>query len=433
VNVTIENVASCRKKLNIEIPATEVVQEWKGVLKEFQKFAQIPGFRVGKAPIPILEKKFVKEIGSEVQRKLIPTSYREAVAKEKLKVVSQPEIEEINFSPNEPLKYQATVDVSPEFALPNYKGLKAKKPKAEVKDEDIDNALKLLAEQQANFADVTDRGLALGDFAVISYSGTCEGKPISEFHASAKPLSENKQFWLLMAKDSFVPGFCEPLVGSKVNEKKEVKIEFPSDFRIKELAGKKAEYAVEVLGIREKQLPALDDAFAVSYKAANIKELKDRVRENMSKDREQHADASVKNSLMEQLLKETTFEVPESVVNDETRTTMMNIVRENQARGLSDEMIREKSKEILDVAQHSAKDKVRATFILAKIADEEKLKVKDEDVQQQIEQTAQRMGRPVADLRKHLQESGEIEALREQILIGQALDLVVSHAIVETE
>jgi len=433
VNITIEDVASCRKKLNIEIPANEVALEWKGVLKEFQRFAQIPGFRIGKAPIQILEKKFVKEIGSEVQRKLIPSSYREAIAKEKLKVVSSPAIEEITFSPNEPLKFQATVDVRPEFPLPNYKGLKIKKPKVEVKDEDVENALKLLAEQQANFADISDRPLSMGDFAVISYSGICEGKPIGDFHAAAKPLSENKQFWLLMAKDSFLPGFCDPLVGTKIAEKKEVNIDFPEDFRIKELAGKKAVYSVEVQGIREKKLPALDDAFAASYKTANMEELKTRIRENMTKDHEQRAEGAVRNQLVEQLLKATTFEVPESIVNDETRNTMMDIVRENQARGLPDDIIREKSKDILEAAQQSAKDKVRNTFILARIAEEEKLKVKDEDLQQQIQQTAQKMGRPVQEVASQLQESGEIEAFREQILISQALDLVLSHAIVETE
>jgi len=433
LNVTVENVTACRKKLTIEVPVDEVAREWKGVLTEFQKFAQIPGFRVGRAPIPILERKFQKEIGEEVQRKLIPQFFREAVAKEKLKVVSLPSVEEIKFARNEPLYFMATVDVTPEFQLPTYKGLRVKKKKVEMKPDELENALKLLADQQASFADVTGRGLELGDFAVISYSGVCEGKPIAEITPAAKPLSENKQFWLLMAMDSFLPGFCDSLVGAKIGEKKQALVDFPNDFQIKELAGKKATYFVDILGIKEKNIPPFDDAFATDFKAANMAELKMRIQENMLKEREQRNDGDVQNQIVEQLLKTTSFELPESVVNDETRNTLVDIVRENRMRGLEDDTIREKSREILDFAQQNAKDKVRASFILLRIAEEEKVEVKEEDLQERIQTAAQRAGKPLKEFTQQLRDSGNIEALREQLLIRHTLDLLVSHAMVEIE
>jgi len=433
LNVTVENVAACRKRLTIEVPVDEVAREWKGVLTEFQKFAQIPGFRVGRAPIPILERKFQKEIGEEVQRKLIPQFFREAVAREKLKVVSLPSVEEIKFAHNEPLRFLATVDVTPEFQLPTYKGLRVKKKKVEMKPDELENALKLLADQQASFADVTGRGLALGDFAVISYSGVCEGKPIAEITPAAKPLSENKQFWLLMARDSFLPGFCDSLVGAKIGEKKQALVDFPNDFQIKELAGKKATYFVDILGIKEKNLPPFDDAFATGFKAANMAELKTRIQENMLKEREQRNEGDVQNQIVEQLLKTTSFEPPESVVNDETRNTLVDIVRENRMRGLEEDTIREKSREILDFAQQSAKDKVRASFILLRIAEEEKVEVREEELQERIQTAAQRAGKPLKDFTQQLQDSGNIEALREQLLIRHTLDLLVSHAMVEIE
>lgn len=433
MNVTVEDVASCRKRLTIQIPADEVSNEWKGILIDFQKYAQIPGFRAGRAPAAILESRYSKEIASEVQRKLIPQAFREAVAKEKIRAVSMPSIEGVKFARNEALSFLATVDVAPEFKLPIYKGLKVKKVKVEVKDEDVENTLKMLADQQAGFKEIQDRGLKLGDFAVISYLGTCDGKPLSEICPAARPISENSQFWLLMGKDSFLPGFCEPLIDAKIGEKKQIDIAFPKDFRIKELTEKKASYTVEILGIREKQLPAMDDAFAKGYQAENLDDLKGKIRENLQKKRDQESDGAVKNQIVEQLLKAVPFDIPESLVAEETRNTMMDIVRENQMRGLAEEDIRGKSKEILDFAQASAKDKVRASFILARIAEEEKMEVKDADLQEYMKTIAIRAGKPLDALQAKVRESGEMDLLREQLLISRALDLLASSAIVEAD
>ncbi len=394
---------------------------------------EVADFQTADRPAAIEEKKFEQEISAEVQRKLIPQCFREAVAKEKLKVVSMPSIEEVKFSRSEPLRFQATVDVAPEFTLPKYKGLKVKKPKVEIKEEEINDALKMLAEQQASFTDVTDRAIQLGDFAVISYMGTSEGKPLTDFSPAARPLAENKQFWLLIAKDSFLPGFCDPLIGAKTGDTREIHVEIPKEFRVPELAGKKADYSVTVIGIKEKKLPQLDDSFAVSYKAANLEELKSKIRENIHQDRENESDHKVRQQLIDQLLKETPFELPESIVHAETRNTMVDIVRENQMRGVEEDSIREKSKEILDIATKNAQEKVRASFILGRIAAEEKIEVKEEDLQQRLEEAAQRAGKPVRDFARQLQENDQMESLREQILLGRALDLLISHATVEAE
>ncbi len=433
MNVAVESIAACRKKLSIEVPADEVARQWKDALVEFQKYAAIPGFRAGHAPASILEQRFQKEISAEVQRKLIPQSFREAVAKEKLRLVSMPAIEEVKFSKSEPLHFSATIDIEPEFQLPEYKGLKIKKSKVSVKEEDIENAIKILAEQQATFADIKNRGLALGDFAVISYSGVCEGKPIAEIHPSAKPLSENKHFWLLVAKDSFLPGFCEPLLGANVGEKKQVLITFPKDFQIKELSNKKATYFVDILGMKEKKMPPLDDAFATKYHAANMADLKKKIEERLYHDREHQVENEARNQMIDQLLKGTVFDLPESMVNNETRQTMQDIVRENQMRGVGEDKLREKGKEILDSAHQSAKDKVRVSFILNRIAEKEKVEVKNEELQERIRSYAEQAGKPIKEFTQQLETQGEVDSLRQQILIEHTLDLLISHAIVETE
>jgi trigger factor len=415
----------------IEVPLDEVTREWNGAVKEFQKFAQIPGFRPGRAPAQIVERRFQKEISEEVQRKLIPQSFREAIAKEKLDVVSMPKIEEVKFSRTEPLRFQATVDIAPEFALPEYKGLKVKKPSVELKDEEVESSLKLLAEQQARFEEVKDRELVMGDFAVVSYSGVCEGKPIAQIAASAANISENQNFWLLMAKDSFLPGFCDALAGAKIGEKKQVLVDFPADFRIKELGGKKATYFVDVHGIRERKVPPLNDELAKSYQAESLDDLRKRVKETMLKERERRSEAEVRNQILEQLRKATTFDLPESLVNEEAYHVATDIVRENQQRGVGEEILREKSKEIFDSASQSARDRVRTSFILGRIAKAEKVEVKEEEIMDLVREEAKRTGKSVDSIRQQLQENGGWESLRERLMFGRTLDLLVSHAIVE--
>ena len=429
--MTIENVAACRRKLTIEVPADDVAREWKGVVAEFQKSAQIPGFRPGRAPPAMLERRFEKEIGEEVQRKLIPQSFREAVAKEKLKVVSMPGIDGVKFAHNESLRFDATVEVWPDFALPNYKGLKAKGRRVELKPDEVENALKLLAEQDASFADVKDRPLAFGDYAVVSYSAVCEGKPMAEVSPGARPLAENKQFWLLMARDSFLPGFCEPLIGARVGDKRQVFVDFPEDFRIKELARRKATYFVDIGGIKEKQLPPFDDAFASRFKAAGMAELRQRIEGNLRKDREEETRRELRNELVDQLLKSVSFDPPQSLVQDEAQHAVADIVRQSQWRGVAEETLREKSKEIMDFAHQSAQDRVRSSLILLKIAEQEQLQVKEEDVHEQVDAAARRAGRPLKEFARKLEEEGRLDALKEQLLIRQALDLIASHAIVE--
>jgi trigger factor len=431
MNITVEEVAACKKKLNIQIPVDEVEQEWKGALSEVRKYAQIPGFRVGRAPIPVLEKRFPKEIAAEVQRKLIPQAFREAVAKEKLKIVNLPSIEEVKFERNQPLSFKATVDVAPDFKLPTYKGLKIKKSSVDIKDEEIDEMLKLFADQEASFTDVADRGIQWGDFAVISYKGTCEGKPISEVAPSAGALSENHHFWLLVAKDSFVAGFCEPLLSAEPGEKKDTEVQFPGDFNIKELQGKKGSYSVEILGIKSKQVPELNDEFAKRHKAENLEGFKNQIRDRLKQRREHEVEGEIRKQLVDQLLQATPFELPESLVQQETRYTLSDIVQNNRRIGVSEDTLRNKSKEIFSAAEQNARDKVRASFIFAKIADEEKIKVNEDELYQYLAEEATRQRKSPQAFVKQLVESGEIDNHREQLLVRQALNWVVSNAVAE--
>ena len=191
MNVTVENLGPCKRLLRVEVEPEKVEETFREIAGEFQREARLPGFRPGKAPKEMVAKRFETDIQDEVKRKLISSSFRAAVAEQKLSVVGQPEIEEIQFSRGQPLQFAANLETAPEFELPEYKGLPATRETTSVTPEDIQRALHALAERHATFQPVV-REVKEGDIAVVNYTGTCDGKPITETAPTARGLTEKK-------------------------------------------------------------------------------------------------------------------------------------------------------------------------------------------------------------------------------------------------
>ncbi len=429
--VTIENDAPCRKKLRVEVAAERVAGTRAEILQEFRKVASIPGFRPGKAPEPMVEKRYAGQIDEELRKRLIPESYREALHDQKFKVVGYPKIEGVEYQPGRPLVYTATVDTAPEFPLPDYKGISVKKKTIAVKEEDVDKSLDTLRDQQADFVDVQGRSLKTGDFAVVNYTGIADGKPIGELVPDAKGLGENKDFWLLISSDSFLPGFCDPLVGATAGEKRQVLINFPKDFPQQPLAGKKATYFVDVVAVKEKKLPELGEEFAKKLGMESLAKLKENVRKSLEAEVEEQQESDARRQVVEHLLSRVEFELPESLVEQETRSIIYDVVRENSLRGATKEQLEEKKNEIFGFAAKSAKDRLRTSFILDAIAAAEKIEVEEAEVDGRIKQMAQRSRTTAARLKAQLAEKGGLGEVEEQILVGKTLDFLVDNAKVE--
>jgi len=430
--VTIENTAPCRKKLRVEVNAERVAGTRAEILQEFRRFAKIPGFRPGKAPEPMVEKRYAGEIDEELRKRLIPESYREALVEQKLKVVGYPQVESVEYQPGRPLVYTAAVDTAPEFSLPDYKSIPLKKKNVTVKDEEISQTLESLREQQADFVTVEGRALQTGDFAVISYSGVVDGKPIAQLAPEAKGLGENKDFWLLISPESFLPGFCGQLVGANPGEKRQVLVDFPADFPQKPLAGKKATFFVDVVSIKEKKLPELSDELAKKLGADSLEKLKDTVRKSLAAEAERQRDSDLRRQLIDYLLGKVAFDLPESLVQQETRSIIYDVVRENSLRGATKDQLEEKKNEIFGFATKSAQDRLRTSFILDAIAQAEQIKVEEVEVEQRIGQLAERAGTTPDRLKAQLTERGGLGEIEEQILVSKTLDFLMTQAKVET-
>jgi trigger factor len=431
VNISVENLAPCKKLVRVEVEAKAVDDVFDSVTKDFQKQAALPGFRPGKAPRDLVVKKYNAEITDEAKRKLIGENYRKALEEKKLNVVGYPDIEEITFGRGQNLQFAATVETAPEFELPEYKGLPAKREDKTVTDEDVERALKMLAQQHVKFETV-QREVRMGDIAVVNYAGSSEGKPITETAPTARGLTEKKNFWLDIEPNAFIEGFAAQITGAKAGEKRTVNVDFPADFVTKELQNKKGVFEVEVLEVKEKILPPIDDEFGKKYGAENLEKLRAGVRLDLENELKHSQSRSIRGQTVRALLDRVQFDLPETPVANVTRNVVYDHVREHTRRGIPREIIEEKKDEIYSTATASAKERVKLSFLVQKIAEKEKISVSQEDALTQARMIAATHQIPLEQLLKDLQKREAVGELYDQALHEKVLAFLESNAKIET-
>jgi trigger factor len=430
VNVTVENLAPCKKLVRVEVEAQNVDEMLDTITKQFQREANLPGFRPGKAPREMVVRKYSKDIEDEAKRKLISDSYKKALEQQKLDVLGYPDIEEIQFGRGQPLQFAATVETTPEFELPDYKAIPVQKEARAVSNEDVERALQVLSESQTAFKTV-ERPAQTGDIAVVNYTGTSDGKPITELAPTAKGLNEQKNFWVEIGSTSFIPGFGEQVLGAKAGEKRTVTVDFPADFVTKELAGKKGVYEVEVVEVKEKVLPPIDEEFAKKYGAESLEKLREGVRRDLENELNYKTNKSIRSQLVRSLLNRTNFELPETAVAHETRNVVYDIVQENSKRGVSRDIIEQQKEQIYSAATQGAKERVKVAFLLQKIAEKEDIKVSQEEIAHRVSHLAATYQIPPQKFIKDLQKRNGLIEIYDQIMNEKVLDLLQKDAKIE--
>jgi trigger factor len=433
MKVEVEKQPGSVSKLHIELPPEEVAKEWNAIANSFARFAKIPGYRPGKAPRAVIDKRFRKEIQDELTKKLVSKSYHDAVEKEQLRVASLSNIEDIQFAEDKSMRFRATVVIAPEFELPDYKNIPVQLPDTKVSDAEVEEALERLREQSADFVDVPGRGLRMGDFAVLDFEGSVDSKPISEIAPQAsKNLQGGKKFWLHLAADNFLPKFCEQLVGQKPGETRLVIVELPADFPVKELAGKKADYAVTVREVKEKVLPPIDDALAAKIVTGKtLVDLRQLLERDIEHAKQHDVERAKESQIMKYLHERIQFELPPALLQNETRRALAELVQRNRERGVTDEMLKEKERELIDGAAGVAAHRLKTNFILHRIAERENIQVAKEDVDLRIRQEAARYDISPEKMRKELQQKDVLDDVAEQILLSKTLDFLKANVSIE--
>ena len=433
MKVEVDKQPGSVSKLQIELAPQEVTKEWDAIANSFARFAKIPGYRPGKAPRTVIDKRFRKEIQEELTKKLVSKSYHEAIEQEQLRVASLTNIEDVQFGEDKSMRFRATVVTAPDFELPDYKNIPVQASDTKVSDVEVDEALERLRDQSADFVDAPGRSLQMGDFAVLDFEGSVDSKPISEIAPQASNnLQGGKKFWLHLAPDNFLPKFCEQLTGQKPDETRLVIVHFPEDFPAKELAGKKADYAVTLREIKEKVLPVVDDALAAKLvPGKTLADVRQMIEHDIEHAKQHDAERATESQIVKYLHEHIQFELPPALLQNETRRALAELVQRNRERGVTDDILKQKEKELIDGAAGLAANRLKTNFILHRVAEREKIEVTKEDVDVRIRQEATRYDISPDKMRKELQQKDALDDIAEQILLGKTLDFLKANVSVE--
>jgi trigger factor len=412
---TKENV---KREIQVEIPAEEVTRETETLIQKYQKMARLPGFRRGHVPASIIRQRFSEELKSDVVEALVPRYFRQETQKLGLTPVSQPRVTDLHIHQGEPLRFKASFEVLPEIKVEGYKELRADKPEISVTDQEVEEALKSLQEQHATFATVEGRPLAEGDFAQVSLDG--EPK-----EGEGQPVHMNEILVEIAGKNT-MPEFTENLRGASAGEERSFDVKYPEDSQDKRLAGKSFTYTVKVHSIKQKNLPELNEAFAKELgEFANLDEVRKRIREGLEAERKHAAEHAAKDRLVEELVKRNEFEVPESLVERQIDVRLERGLRALAAQGMKPEDMKKMDFARLRAGQRDqAVQEVKSSLLLEKIADEEKIEVSDEELNQEIDALAKQSKQTSEAIRARLTRDGALDRIRTRIRNEKTLNFL---------
>jgi trigger factor len=416
--------ASCRRELELEIPAEEVSKKIESVAKEFARLATIPGFRRGKAPVSLIRRRFAEDIKGEVLQTLVPERVEKAVAEQKLMPVSQPKVDKLDFNEGQPLKFRAVFDVMPEFELGSYKGLELEMPTMDITENDVEKALEEMRERAAAFAPVEGRVIQDGDFAQVRLVGTPEG--------AGDPLKADSVLCHIGAEETMEP-FNTNLKGANVGDHKNFDVEYPADYPDPKLAGKKFHYAVEVLGIKTKKLPELNDDFAKDVSdAKTLDELKTKVHEGLEHERDHKHKELLHERVLAELVKKHDFPVPESLVEHQMDVRLERVVRSLAAQGVDPRAVNVDWVALRRRQEDRARDDVKAELIIDRIATAENIDVTEDDVTRELEHVAGHSGESAEALRARLTKQGTLDRMKAKLRSDKTLEWIEQSAKVKT-
>jgi trigger factor len=416
--------ATCRRELDLEVPADEVSTAMERVAKEFARIARVPGFRPGKAPISLIRRRFADDIKGEVLQSLVPERVEKAVSEQKLTPVSQPQVDKLDFAEGQPLKFRAVFEVLPEFELANYKDLELEMPAMDITDDDVTKTLEEMRERAAAFAPVEGRPAENGDFVQLKLMGTPEG--------GGDPVQADSVLCHIGAEETMEP-FNENLRGANTGDHKDFDVQYPADYPDAKLAGKTYHYSVEVLGIKSKKLPELNDEFAKDVSdAATLDELKTKVREGLGAARDQKHKDLLREKVLAAVVKLHDFPVPESLVEHQMDVRLERVVRSLAAQGVDPRAVNVDWVTLRRRQQERATDDVKAELIVDRIASTENIDITDQELDHELEHAASHSGESAQAIRARLTKQGTLDRMKAKLRSDKTLDWLAQNSKIST-
>jgi len=417
-----ETKDSCKRELQVEVPAEVVARETESLIQRYQKMARLPGFRRGHVPSTLIRQRFAEDIKTDIVENLVPRYFREQAEKQGLHPVSQPRITDLQIQEGEPLRFKASFEILPEVEVSGYKELRVDKADTGVSEQEVEGALKNLREQHASYTPVEGRTLADGDFAQVSFNGVPK-------EPGYEPVNVDEVLVEIGGANTMAE-FTENLRGLSAGEERTFDVTYPKDFSEERLGGKTFTYTVKVHGIKQKHLPELNDEFAKQLgEFASLEEVTKRVREHLEEDKRRTAEREGKEKLLDQLVQRHEFEVPEAMVERQVDVRLDRGLRALVAQGMRPEEVKKMDFARLRAGQRqTALQEVKASLLLEKIADSENIQVDEQEVEKEVEAIARQAKQPVESVRARLTRDGALDRIRNRLRNEKTLDFLYNQS-----
>ena len=422
MKVQIENTGPFGKKIFFEIPSDVVSQQVETTYRALNRNVKLKGFRPGKVPRSILERHYKNQVENEVISKLIEDSYEKAVAEHQLYPVSPPTLIDRTFEMGKDFTYTLSIEVKPEISVEEYLGLQVEKPTFEVSEEEVEHQLRMLQDTHAQLKPLeAQRPVQEKDFVLMDFVGTLDGQPLEGW---------NVQNHLVEAGSKTLVGELDVhLIGLSVNQEKEIPVTLPASYPKAEWAGKSIQVRVTVKEIKEKILPPLDDEFAKDVgEFKNLAELKDRLRNSLTEQKQAQANQAAKENLLHLLREKHPFPVPPSMIDRQVDTLIARTELQLSRQGLKiDEVSRDQAK-LRESFRPRAEKEVRDSLILEKIAEREHLAVSDPELDERLGQMAAQLKQRPEAIKSYYRKEDRLENLRALMLEEKTLDFLLGKA-----
>ena len=424
MKVSVEDLSSVKKVMHIEVAREDVVRELDGAYAQLKKTAKIKGFRPGKTPRSVLERLYAKEVKADVSGKLIQSAFIEALKETQLKIVGSPMVDPPELDGQQAYAFDATVEVNPEIADVNFKGLKLTKTKHAATEDEVNVQLKMLQKNLSKREKIKeDRPLRLEDVAVIDYEGFKNGEPF-------EPTKKTENFIIKVGSGQIVKDLDDGLIGMQPGEERQVEVTFPDDYFKEELVGQKVVFKVKLNEIREEILPDLDDDFAksISDKYETLDILKTKIEENLRNGYEKRVEQELNEQIFQQLIEQVEFEVPDTLVDGELEHILEDAERSFAQSNRSFEEVGLSREGLAKTYRPTAEKQVRRHLILSKIMEQEKLSLSEEELDQGFQEMADSFQQPVEHVKGYYNQNKEgLEFFKHTLLEKKALKIIIDN------
>ncbi|MFQ5964177.1 MAG: trigger factor [Candidatus Scalinduaceae bacterium] len=425
MNVKIEEIGPCKKLLKIEIPKEKIEVEWQKQLNELCKMANLPGFRKGKAPKKLIERKYNDRIMDQVKQTIVNDTYQEAIEKNKLSPVGEPEMGNIKLELGKPLNFDVKMEVLPTFELGEYKGMQLKKKPVSITNEDMDNALKAMSRQRAQLIIVDDGKVEDGDYII------CD----CEVRVESKAVWKDEDLEITVSGTTVaginVPDLKKNLLGTRSREKHSIKVELGENFPVEQYRHKPAELELSLKEIKRPDIPEINDELAKQIGYDSLGALKEFLSKRLETEKKAQVDNDLREQIYKNLLEMANFDLPEDLIESQSNKRLHKYQIELLNKGTPLEEIQKDLENLKNASEESVVRDFKLSLVLERIAEKEKIFVTETDVNKRINMLASMYGIEPSKMRMQLEKLDSMSNLRYQMKESKTVDFLIKEAAIE--